>query len=425
MAYTALCQSVLQVLRNGDLLHGGIPERNEPVLRTILADVEADLITHAGQSVVDANYRQSPPKLIESIEDPRLKQRAIEAWHAVNDLLSCEMPWREWLKQLRTTGDADPGQALRLYKTAVRCAHILIRLRINSKSLLGTTVTEIVARLPIVPTGELADADSGIEAWQKTYPLEEAEKRCRELHSFVGELRAVEELLKSAQSTVFDIRDSKSVDPFAQEQPANDREQFVFRRDSGVYRIEGFGESGWVKSMTGFAYIQRLISAPRQPVAMTELTGAANGPQNVANQRTRQPALDQQAKNELRHRQGELQAELDRARRNNDQGEVERLQVEKDQLEELMKAAVGLGGRARDLNNPLESHRPTIHAALRRAYDALRKSDTPMPMLAEHFATSISSESGCFIYRPAGQEIDWRTGPDPGNNESVARRATE
>jgi hypothetical protein len=204
----------------------------------------------------------------------------------------------------------------------------------------------------------------------------------------------------------------------------NIEEQYVFEHTGNIYRIIGFGESGLVKSLLGFDYIQRLIAAPRQPIAMLELAGSATDPRIVTDQRTRQPVLDKEAKDRLSREYAELKAELERAQDNNDLGETERLQTELAALEEQMRAATGIRGRPRDLNNPLDTLRANIHGALKRAYELLRKSAPPMAKLAEHFEASISSESGCFIYRPAAQEITWQTAL-PASSENVVRRATK
>jgi hypothetical protein len=151
------------------------------------------------------------PERISAIQDAGLKERATEAWGAANDLLGCIRPWQDWLTQLRTTGDADPGHAMLRNETVARCATILIRLGINSKSFRGKTVGDIRARFPPTPIGDkwqpaifLEDCTVlSVTDWQKTYPLWREIKRSSELIRFEDELRGILGLLKTAPSTAF------------------------------------------------------------------------------------------------------------------------------------------------------------------------------------------------------------------------------
>jgi hypothetical protein len=151
------------------------------------------------------------PERIREIWNTDLKQRATDAWRAVNVLLDCIRFWRDWVKQLRTTGDADPGHAWQCNQKVGECATILIRVGVNSKSFRGLTVRDILERFPDFPLGEMAQPEirlknhtvPAVKAWQETYPLRQAEERNRELAPFEGELRGIRELLKTAPSTVF------------------------------------------------------------------------------------------------------------------------------------------------------------------------------------------------------------------------------
>jgi hypothetical protein len=165
------------------------------------------------------------PERIREIADTVLNQRATDAWRAVNVLLGCIRFWEDWVRQLRTTGDADPGHAWQCNKKVWQSATILIRLGVNSKSFRGATVGDILERFPQKTMGDLARPEirlknhivPAVKAWQETYPMRQAEERNWELAPFEGELRSVRELLETAPGTVF-LADP--VTPAAPQQPA-------------------------------------------------------------------------------------------------------------------------------------------------------------------------------------------------------------
>src|SRR5262249_13367627 len=55
------------------------------------------------------------PLSIESIADSAFRQRVADAWRAASQLRRLMEQWELWFHQLTTTGDADPGLALRMY----------------------------------------------------------------------------------------------------------------------------------------------------------------------------------------------------------------------------------------------------------------------------------------------------------------------
>ena len=76
-------------------------------------------------------------------------------------------------------------------------------------------------------------------------------------------------------------------------------------------------------------------------------------------------------------------------------------------LQRELTAAVGLGGKSRDLNSEADKLRPRIYANLARAYKALRGAVPPMKELADHFEAAISAEGFTYVYRPVGDIPAW------------------
>lgn len=141
---------------------------------------------------------------------------------------------------------------------------------------------------------------------------------------------------------------------------------------------------------------------------MVELVGADKDDRILADNQSSQPVLTEEAKQKIREQIRELNEDLDKAERDNAPGEADRLREEIEKIEEHAKAAIGIGGKNRDLNNPISKLRTKIHGTLKTAYKSLRNADPKMKELADHFEASISAEISCFIYRPTIQPTpDW------------------
>jgi len=177
------------------------------------------------------------------------------------------------------------------------------------------------------------------------------------------------------------------------------RDRFILARYGTSYFIAGFGEQGVVRGLTGFRYIEQLAMKPGQCVAMLDLVGSGFGA--ALDERSRQPAFNEEGRNRIATELNEIEISIEQARRNNDEAAVNRLRTERDALLTSISASVGLGGYPRDLNDAVARPRARIHNALRRAYTELRKANSPMTTLADHFEKHISSEAGAFTYNPA------------------------
>jgi len=184
-------------------------------------------------------------------------------------------------------------------------------------------------------------------------------------------------------------------------------DQFVFIPHGDGFYIEGFGESGHVKKTRGFEYILKIISSTKSGMPMASLTGADKDQRLTSDSHSKQPEIDEQARNEIERRLLELSDDRKKAERENNPMEIAACDEEHKKLESQIRRATGLGGKSRDLNNPLDKLRPSIHGALNRAHKKLRDARPPMIRVAEHFESNISSASGCFVYHPAKPSPKW------------------
>ena len=228
-----------------------------------------------------------------------------------------------------------------------------------------------------------------------------SDERCEHLERALDISVLVESLSSDELNRLKTILDRNR--PWAETAPAASLKEFEFRRDGDGYTIRGFGEGGHVDEMVGFEYILRILQSPEKRISMAELVGTDD--RIEADARSRQPAFDKDAKRKLAEELKRLRAALSAAKENNDIGEQERLQLEIEQLTDLANASFGIRGKDRDLNNPIDKLRPRIHVAISRACKKLEARE--MPKLSEHFNLSFPSESGFFVYRPAGLNPDW------------------
>jgi hypothetical protein len=189
-------------------------------------------------------------------------------------------------------------------------------------------------------------------------------------------------------------------------------DEFVFAPDGDGYYIAGFGERGHLsaKACKGLNQLYRLVQSPGEPVPMLELLGCADEPRFALDQHTKQPAIDGAELQRLRQRLADARCDLESAKADGNTVEEEHCLEEIEAVEPALQKLVGMGGKPRDLNNPLGKWRATIWGSIKRAVAKMHGLNSPMKELANHFDAAISSETGSFIYRQANAE-KWRTSP--------------
>lgn len=183
--------------------------------------------------------------------------------------------------------------------------------------------------------------------------------------------------------------------------------EFRFVQDGDGYFIAGFGESGHIKRSKGFDVLFRLIQSPGVPVLAMELVDK-HGQPGKSDTRSRQESLDKKALGQIWASMSELKQDADRANAVGDTVEADVTNRQIAKLQQQLDAALGAGGRPRDINSEWDKVRPRIFSRLTTAYKTFRSHDVAMLELAAHFEAAVSSESGAFVYRPAA-DIEWET----------------
>ena len=143
-----------------------------------------------------------------------------------------------------------------------------------------------------------------------------------------------------------------------------------------------------------------LLSRPGVPVSAIELVAAgAEKPSGVRGA----PAFDERARREIRDRLRDLDAEIDDAETAGDGERAARAREARQELAETVARDLGLGGRARRLDDPVERARKTVSTRIRRA---IAHVDRAHPELGRHLDRSIDTGAWC-SYRPA-ETVTWQ-----------------
>ncbi len=206
----------------------------------------------------------------------------------------------------------------------------------------------------------------------------------------------------------------------------------------GDYWTIGSGDAAFaLKDMLGLGYVCRLLQYPHQefhaldllsgpgmPVAVNELgrgLDSAIGFERDQIQRDTGdagPALDSQAKQEIRTRILELRSELDQLRENGRPEQGEKLEAEIDFLTHELARALGLGGRDRRAGSAAERARLNVTRAIRAAIQKIGARDATLGELLDH---AIRTGTYCSYVPPSEPSIAWRFSlkPEGASTETV------
>lgn len=231
---------------------------------------------------------------------------------------------------------------------------------------------------------------------------------------------------------------------------ATSNARYVFRRETGVWRIRFGDESGTFKALDGFAYIHHLIqlrkrsgrdpklisaldlkrvarladgpaSAARSKITTAEVEASSDewfpagkgvqgsGPDTVADRRALGEVSDeiQKKKREI----ADTQFDIKRARSEEKRKELELknkgLQKELEQMEDYIHQGRDHRKNPRRTKTHQTKAREAVRQAIKTAYEQLLGCDEPMNDLVTHLKRSIPRAiDGCFFYNPE-KMLDW------------------
>ena len=179
----------------------------------------------------------------------------------------------------------------------------------------------------------------------------------------------------------------------------------TFRRVGDVWTLSYAGTQVQLKDAKGLRDIAALLAAPGRDIPATGLLGAGNADGRAPGSGFgADPVLDAAARQRYRVRLAQLDETLADADRDNFPARSAAAQAERDVLIRELKAAVGLGGRARRLGDDAERARKAVTARIR---DSIARIDARHPVLGTHLRESITTGLFC-RYAPAEPPL-WRT----------------
>ena len=177
------------------------------------------------------------------------------------------------------------------------------------------------------------------------------------------------------------------------------RDRGVFRRTGAVWELSFVDRVARVPDARGLSDIAHLLARPGEAVSVLELvddptSGRARGA----------PALDEQARRDIRQRLRRLDDEEAAAEAAGDGERVALVRERRQELAEAFARDFGLGGRARRIGDPVERARKTVSTRIRRTIASINRVH---PELGRHLDRSIDTGTWC-AYRPT-DEVDWQT----------------
>ncbi len=212
--------------------------------------------------------------------------------------------------------------------------------------------------------------------------------------------------------------------------PVAEQEYTFIRLDEEVWQIRFRAGRRFVVHAhnTGCKYLQYLLANPDESFTAYQLQRAVLPSNPAANleevfgrdgHKDEAPSLtvnlglsaagetlDLKARDQIRGRLAELEAELVDAKNHKETMDIKRLNLEAEQIRQYLGRALNKKGRARKLQDPVKRKNDAVAASFRRLISALRKKDKP---LADHLSnTTVLTYGTVNSYRPS-EPISWHT----------------
>ena len=173
----------------------------------------------------------------------------------------------------------------------------------------------------------------------------------------------------------------------------------VFRRDGTLWTLGYAGRTVRMRDAKGLRDLATLLRSPGRPIRAADLVAGADDAAVSAELRMgADEVLDERARQELRARLLDLEAEIEEAGRWHDPERAARAVLERDALVAELAAATGLGGRPRRLGDQSERARKTVTARIR---DVIDRVERVHPALGAHLRASVTTGTFCSYSPPA------------------------
>ncbi|PRY34751.1 hypothetical protein CLV43_11527 [Umezawaea tangerina] len=169
--------------------------------------------------------------------------------------------------------------------------------------------------------------------------------------------------------------------------PETERRALVCTKTGRQWMVELGGRSVVVDDSVGMRYLATLVANQGTEIAAIDLTEGG-----VAEERSAQPVLDEEALQQYRQRLRDLREEIEDAEAAHQEVRAAQLRADAEWLADEVRAATGLGGRTRRFADNPERARIAVGKAIRRAVDRIGAADA---VLGEHLRGSVQTGMRC------------------------------
>jgi hypothetical protein len=173
------------------------------------------------------------------------------------------------------------------------------------------------------------------------------------------------------------------------------------RREGVDWSIEHAGRSLRVRNAVGLEMMARLLREPGRELSALELRGSELAPDARSDAGE---LLDDEASASYRERARELRDAIEEAQAANDLGAAEKAREELEQLEQELRRAIGLGGRARRAGANYERARISVTKAIKAALKKVAEQDAA---LGAHLERSIKTGQVCSYSPDPAAGLRW------------------
>jgi tetratricopeptide (TPR) repeat protein len=174
----------------------------------------------------------------------------------------------------------------------------------------------------------------------------------------------------------------------------------VFRRAGSVWELGYGGLTIQEPHAKGLVDLAQLLGHPGQPIHVSALVSLQAG--GAVTPSGADEVFDARARQEIRQRLADLAEEAEDAEADGDLVRAERARDERAEIVASLSSALGLGGRARRLDDPMERARKTVAA---RIHTSINKIAVHHVKLAHHLERSVDTGLWC-VYKPE-QHVLW------------------
>jgi hypothetical protein len=183
--------------------------------------------------------------------------------------------------------------------------------------------------------------------------------------------------------------------------------QYVFRKDGDIWIIQFGEESGRfpVPGNKGLKHVADLLSRPYRRLSGLDLQGLSSGPPR--SEHSFQEVADDSAISREEQEARELAGRIEKARRDNNPAEVDRLMNELQELTQEIRRSQGLGKRKRRLGSasPEALAFEAVDSNIKRCYKKMQKH---LPSLVSYLQQTIRPMSPGFMYVPTYDPLQLR-----------------